>query len=333
MQIVIPVHRNPKVREPVHDALGDVANISLLDPLDYQPMIWLLRRSHFVITDSGGLQEEVTALGKPVIVIRGTTERPESVEAGNAVLVGTDGAAIESWATSLLADEQTYEAMARSTNPYGDGHAAKKIVDVLAARSGSPGPGCRLGWRSGRSLPDRPGGRALGRRRPRALDLVGRLPELERRVRRLGRARERREGVRLRGDHRLRADASRRAPRALRRRGRRRPHAADWLVGRVQQRRLAARDGWDGGAVYLFDLGMISAGLQSFGRRVDEERYVAAGLELVDLLDRELAADLGPVSAYGPRSERTNWSTRGVVHLAKLVQASCSRDATSRPRG
>ena len=97
--------------------------------------------------------------------------------------------------------------------------------------------------------------------------------------------------------------------------------AADWLVGRVQQRRLAARDGWDGGAVYLFDLGMISTGLQTFGRRVDEERYVATGLELVELLDRELAADLGPVSAYGPRSERTNWSTRGVVHLAKLVQA------------
>jgi UDP-N-acetylglucosamine 2-epimerase (non-hydrolysing) len=139
VQIVIPVHRNPKVRGPVHSALGGVPNISLLDPLDYQPMVWLLRRSHFVITDSGGLQEEVTALGKPVIVIRGTTERPESVEAGNAVLVGTDGHAIESWATSLLADEQTYQAMARSTNPYGDGHAAKKIVDILAARSLGPG--------------------------------------------------------------------------------------------------------------------------------------------------------------------------------------------------
>src|SRR5438128_59895 len=139
VQIVIPVHRNPKVREPVHGALGDVANISLLDPLDYQPMIWLLRRSHFVITDSGGLQEEVTALGKPVIVIRGTTERPESVEAGNAVLVGADGQALASWATSLLADEQTYQAMARSTNPYGNGDAAEKIVDILVARSLGPG--------------------------------------------------------------------------------------------------------------------------------------------------------------------------------------------------
>src|SRR5262249_10900110 len=137
--IVIPVHRNPKVHEPVHGALGGVPNISLLDPLDYQPMIWLLRRSHFVITDSGGLQEEVTALGKPAIVVRGTTERPESVEAGNAVLVGTNGQALESWATSLLSDDATYQSMARSTNPYGNGDAAAKIVDVLAERSLGPG--------------------------------------------------------------------------------------------------------------------------------------------------------------------------------------------------
>ena len=209
VQIVIPVHRNPKVRGPVHSALGDVPNISLLDPLDYQPMVWLLRRSHFVITDSGGLQEEVTALGKPVIVIRGTTERPESVEAGNAVLVGTDGQALESWATSLLADEQTYEAMARSTNPYGSGDAAGKIVDILAARSLGPGrpSGSRLRPRSAR--PDRSRGDPLGGGRARGVDLVRCLPELERGVRRLGRARERREGVRLRRDHGLRAEPPR----------------------------------------------------------------------------------------------------------------------------
>ena len=92
-----------------------------------------------MITDSGGLQEEVTALGKPVLVTRGTTERPESVEAGNAVLVGTDGAALEGWATSLLTDPQTYDSMAQSSNPYGNGDAAEKIVDVLAARSLGPG--------------------------------------------------------------------------------------------------------------------------------------------------------------------------------------------------
>jgi UDP-N-acetylglucosamine 2-epimerase (non-hydrolysing) len=320
VQIVIPVHRNPKVRGPIHDALGGVPNISLLDPLDYQPMVWLLRRSHFVITDSGGLQEEVTALGKPVIVIRGTTERPESVEAGNAVLVGTDGRALESWATSLLADEQTYQSMARSSSPYGDGDAAGKIVDILAARSLGPG---------------RPSGSGPGG--PTRID-----PEVIRWAAdgfaawissgvcqsssgafaawvELASGEKAYDYAEITGyalSH-LAARASLSSEETAV--GRR---AADWLVGRVQQGRLAARDGWDGDAVYLFDLGMISAGLQSFGRRVEDETYVATGVELVDLIDKELSADpFGPVSSSGPRSERTNWSTRGVVHLAKLVQA------------
>ena len=320
VRIVIPVHRNPKVREPIHDALGDVANIDLLDPLDYRPMVWLVERSHFVITDSGGLQEEVTALGKPVLVIRGTTERPESVDAGNAVLVGTDGQAIESWATSLLADDRTYQAMARATNPYGNGDAAKKIADILESRSlgpergtasgGGPGGPTRIDpevvrwgadglsrWISSGACQSSSGAFAAwvelasGEKAYDYAEITGYAlthlaarPELS--------------------DDEIAV-------------GRR---AGDWLVGRVQQRRLAARDGWDGDAVYHFDLGMISAGLQSFGRRYEEQRYVDTGLELVDLLDRELAADLGPVSAYGPKSERTNWSTRGIVHLAKLAQ-------------
>ena len=319
---MIPVHRNPKVREPVHEALGDVANIDLLEPLDYQPMVWLVRRSHFVITDSGGLQEEVTALGKPVLVIRGTTERPESVEAGNAVLVGTDGSAIESWATSLLADPKQYEAMARSTNPYGNGDAAKKIADILESRSlGHPaaepapagGPaarrgstrrscsGARTGWRGGsRRAPARA---RVARSRPGSSWRAARRPTTTRRSP---------------------ATPSPTWPRGTSSRtpevevGRR---AAEWLAGRVRQRRLAARDGWDGDAVYLFDLAMISAGLQTFGRRVDEQRYVEAGLELIDLLEKELDPDIVAVSSHGPRSDRTNWSTRGVVHLAKLAQA------------
>jgi UDP-N-acetylglucosamine 2-epimerase (hydrolysing) len=134
VQIVIPVHRNPKVHGPVHAMLGDVSNVTLLAPLEYKPMVWLLRRSSFVITDSGGLQEEVTALGKPVLVIRERTERPEGVEAGNAVLVGTGRAAIEEWATRLLTDRETYAAMARATNPYGDGTAAEQIVSILSER-------------------------------------------------------------------------------------------------------------------------------------------------------------------------------------------------------
>jgi UDP-N-acetylglucosamine 2-epimerase (non-hydrolysing) len=320
VQIVIPVHRNPKVREPIHGYLGNVSNIALLDPLDYQPMIWLLRRSHFVITDSGGLQEEVTALGKPVIVTRGTTERPETVDAGNAVLIGTDGDALESWATSLLADDKTYEAMARSTNPYGEGDAAKKIVDVLAERSAGPGAVSGAGavsggpsridpevvrwgaeglsrWISSGACQSSSGAwaawveMASGEKAYDYAEITGyALTHLA------ANAGLDDDGVAV---------------------GR---HAAEWLVSRVQQRRLAARDGWDGDAVYLFDLGMISAGLQSFGRRVAEDRYVAAGVELVDLLERELADGISPVSSHGPRSERTNWSTLGVVHLAKLAQ-------------
>jgi UDP-N-acetylglucosamine 2-epimerase (non-hydrolysing) len=135
VQIVIPVHRNPNVHGPVHELLGGAANITLLPPLEYQPMIWLLRRSHLVITDSGGLQEEVTALGKPVLVIRERTERPEGVEAGNAVLVGTDRDALSNHATRLLTDSAAYEAMAKATSPYGEGDAAQKIVRILSERS------------------------------------------------------------------------------------------------------------------------------------------------------------------------------------------------------
>jgi len=131
VQIVCPVHLNPNVRGPVRSLLSDVPNITLLPPLDYQPMVWLLQRCHFVITDSGGLQEEVTAIGKPVLVVRARTERPEGVAAGTAQLLGTDREAIETWATRLLSEPDVYERMARSTNPYGSGDAARKIVDVL----------------------------------------------------------------------------------------------------------------------------------------------------------------------------------------------------------
>ena len=322
VQIVIPVHRNPKVREPVHDSLGGVSNISLLDPLDYQPMVWLLRRSHFVITDSGGLQEEVTALGKPVIVIRGTTERPESVEAGNAVLVGTDGAAIESWATSLLADPAAYEAMARSSNPYGNGDAARKIVDILEARSLGPERGAGSGHGPGAGGPSRIDP-----------DVVAWAAEGLARWISSGTCQSASGGfaawVELASGEKAYdyAEITGYALTHLAARdvlsdeevevGRR---AADWLVERVRTGRLAARDGWDGDAVYLFDLGMISAGLQSLGRRLDDADYSTTGLQLAERLDEELSVELAPVSARGPRSERTNWSTRGVVHLAKLVQ-------------
>lgn len=131
VQIVYPVHPNPNVQEPVRRLLGDISNVHLIAPLDYLPFVYLMDRSAFVITDSGGIQEEAPSLGKPVLVMRDTTERPEAVEAGTVKLVGTDRAAITREANRLLDDQAAYDAMARSHNPYGDGQAAVRIRDIL----------------------------------------------------------------------------------------------------------------------------------------------------------------------------------------------------------
>lgn len=132
---VYPVHLNPKVRQPAQRMLGAVPNIMLLDPLDYLPMVHLLGRCTLVLTDSGGLQEEGPALGKPVLVLRHVTERPEAIEAGTARLVGTDADRIEDEVRRLLDDPAAYAEMAHAVNPFGDGHAAEKIVEALL-RSG-----------------------------------------------------------------------------------------------------------------------------------------------------------------------------------------------------
>lgn len=128
---VYPVHLNPNVREPAQRMLGDVPNIALLDPLDYLPMVYLLNRATLVLTDSGGLQEEGPALGKPVLVMRQVTERPEAIEAGTARLVGTEADRIEAEVRRLLDDPQAYATMAHAVNPFGDGHAAERIVEAL----------------------------------------------------------------------------------------------------------------------------------------------------------------------------------------------------------
>jgi UDP-N-acetylglucosamine 2-epimerase (non-hydrolysing) len=135
VQIVMPVHMNPNVREPIHRLLSGVPGILLLPPLDYRPMVWLLQRCHFVVTDSGGLQEEATALRKPVLVARQTTERPEGVADGTARVVGTDRKAIELWASRLLSEPELYRRMTQTTNPYGRGDAARRIVDILYEHS------------------------------------------------------------------------------------------------------------------------------------------------------------------------------------------------------
>ncbi len=132
-RFVYPVHLNPQVQQPVHAHLGDLPNVHLLPPLSYLPFVALLDRAHLVLTDSGGVQEEAPSLGKPVLVMRETTERPEAVTAGTVKLVGTDAERIVREATRLLRDPAARAAMARVENPYGDGHAAARIAAACRA--------------------------------------------------------------------------------------------------------------------------------------------------------------------------------------------------------
>ncbi|MBJ9975646.1 UDP-N-acetylglucosamine 2-epimerase (non-hydrolyzing) [Pseudomonas sp. S75] len=132
IEIVYPVHLNPNVREPVNRLLKDVDNIHLIEPLDYLPFVYLMNRSHLILTDSGGVQEEAPSLGKPVLVMRETTERPEAVQAGTVRLVGTDLQAIIDNVEQLLEDDEAYRTMSVAHNPYGDGLACARIIDVLA---------------------------------------------------------------------------------------------------------------------------------------------------------------------------------------------------------
>ncbi|CAJ0808804.1 non-hydrolyzing UDP-N-acetylglucosamine 2-epimerase [Ralstonia flaminis] len=132
VQIVYPVHLNPNVQEPVSRILGGLSNVHLIEPQDYLPFVYLMGQSHLILTDSGGIQEEAPSLGKPVLVMRDTTERPEAVEAGTVRLVGTDRQTIVREAAALLDDASVYQSMSRAHNPYGDGKASSRIVDILA---------------------------------------------------------------------------------------------------------------------------------------------------------------------------------------------------------
>jgi len=131
--LLLPLHRNPTVREPLQQLLGDHPRVFLTEPLDYDRLVAAIRGCTLLLTDSGGLQEEAPSLGKPVLVLRRTTERPEAVEAGTARLIGTDADAIEREAGRLLEDAEAYEAMARAHNPFGDGTASTQIVAACAA--------------------------------------------------------------------------------------------------------------------------------------------------------------------------------------------------------
>ena len=130
--VIVPLHLNPQVRGVMRRALGGLANVALIEPLDHPHFVRLLSMSDLILTDSGGVQEEAPALGKPVLVLRETTERPEGIAAGTARLVGTDSARIVSEAAQLLDDPAAHASMARAHNPYGDGQAARRIVDLIA---------------------------------------------------------------------------------------------------------------------------------------------------------------------------------------------------------
>jgi len=138
VRIVYPVHLNPNVWEPAHRLLGDVPNIILIPPVDYLSMVHLMKRAYLILTDSGGIQEEAPGLGRPVLVLREVTERPEAVEAGTVRLVGTDRQRIVAETIRLLEDEAAYLQMAQAVNPYGDGQAARRIVAALLGEPVDP---------------------------------------------------------------------------------------------------------------------------------------------------------------------------------------------------
>jgi len=138
VQVVYPAHLNPQVQEPVRRILGDAAHVHLIEPLDYVPFIYLMKCSHVILTDSGGIQEEAPSLGKPVLVMRHTTERPEAVTAGTVRLVGTDQTRIVSETLTLLQDETVYERMAFAHNPYGDGLACQRIRKTFEELAAPP---------------------------------------------------------------------------------------------------------------------------------------------------------------------------------------------------
>lgn len=135
IQIIYPVHLNPNVQKPVYEILGNVSNIQLISPLSYPAFVWLMNESYLIITDSGGVQEEAPSLGKPVLVMRDTTERPESADAGTVILVGTDVQKIVTETLSLFSDDGKYKKMSELNNPYGDGNACKRIVEFILKKN------------------------------------------------------------------------------------------------------------------------------------------------------------------------------------------------------
>jgi len=134
VKVIYPVHKNPKVSIPAHEILGECENIRLIEPLDVFKFHNYMNKSYLIVTDSGGIQEEAPSLGKPVLVMRDTTERPEGIEAGTLKLIGTDEVRIYKEIKKMLENREEYLKMSRAVNPYGDGHASEKIVNSIVTR-------------------------------------------------------------------------------------------------------------------------------------------------------------------------------------------------------
>jgi UDP-N-acetylglucosamine 2-epimerase (non-hydrolysing) len=134
IEIIYPVHLNPSVQKPVNKILGDKANIFLVEPVEYLDFIYLMKKSHHILSDSGGVQEEAPSLGKPVLLMRDTSERPEAIESGNVMMVGANEDNIISSSSKLLEDQSLYDNMSNAANPYGDGTAALKISNILKSK-------------------------------------------------------------------------------------------------------------------------------------------------------------------------------------------------------
>ena len=135
IQILYPVHLNPNVREPVNKYLSDMDNIFLIEPLEYLSFVYLMNKAYLILTDSGGIQEEAPSLGKPVLVMRDTTERPEAIDAGTVKLVGTNSSVIINSVEELINNKESYDKMSKASNPYGDGFASQRIVDFIKSKN------------------------------------------------------------------------------------------------------------------------------------------------------------------------------------------------------
>ena len=131
INFLYPVHLNPNVRKPVNDLLSDISNIKIVEPFEYEEFIYLMSKSYLILTDSGGIQEEAPSLGKPVLVMRNKTERPEAIEAGTVKLVGSDKDKIVKEVQKLLDNYEEYQKMCKAINPYGDGKTSKRIIEIL----------------------------------------------------------------------------------------------------------------------------------------------------------------------------------------------------------